>query len=66
MVFLLLIYQPPERPVKNSPFCSFQPFFELTPLHPPLSERGGKGCPAMSYPLSRIERGTKGELIKIQ
>jgi hypothetical protein len=39
-------------------------FFKLTPLHPSLSERGGKGCPATSYPLSRIERGTRGELRK--
>jgi hypothetical protein len=39
---------------ENSPPC--------IPLS--LSERGGKGCPAMSYPLSRIERGTRGELRK--
>jgi hypothetical protein len=31
---------------------------------PSLSERGGKACPAMSYPLSIIERGTWGELRK--
>jgi hypothetical protein len=43
-------------------------FFQTHPLaSPPLSERGGKGCPAMSYPLSRgayIERGPRGELRK--
>jgi hypothetical protein len=32
------------------------------PLTPSLSKRGGKGCPATSYPLSIIERGTRGEL----
>jgi hypothetical protein len=34
------------------------------PASPSLSERGGIGCLAMSYPLSSIERGTRGELRK--
>jgi hypothetical protein len=42
-------------------------FFQTHPLaSPSLSERGGKRYPAMSYPLSIIERGTRGKLRKIK
>jgi hypothetical protein len=43
----------------------FSGLIKLTPFHPPLSPREGeKPCPAISYSLSRIERGTRGELRK--
>jgi hypothetical protein len=42
-------------------------FLKTHPLaSPSLSERGGKECPARDYPLSRIERGTRGELRKAE
>jgi hypothetical protein len=50
--------------VKNPPFCSFWPDKTHPLSSPSLSERGGMACPAMNYPLSRIKRGTRGELRK--
>jgi hypothetical protein len=64
--------------VKNPPFCSFRlinspPFIPLffTPLEQvqagaPSPREGETDCPAMSYPLSIIERGTRGELKKFE
>jgi hypothetical protein len=50
--------------VKNPPFCSFQPFKKTHPLTPLFPREGGTSRLATSYPLSRIEIGTRGELRK--
>jgi hypothetical protein len=50
--------------VKNSPFCSYQPFNKLTPCPPLFPREGGTSSLATIYPLYRIERGTRGELRK--
>jgi hypothetical protein len=62
---LLFVSNSPLKAGEKLTVIFISAFFKLTPLHPPLSPReGGKWCPATSYPLSIIERGTRGELRK--